>query len=330
MRLKNKKVLVTGSDGFIGSHLVERLLDEGASVRAFVYYNSFGSWGWLDTLPERKLKGIEVHAGDVRDPASVDAAMKGVDAVFHLAALIGIPYSYSSPDSYVSTNTYGTLNILQAARRRGAERIIVTSTSEVYGTARYAPIDELHPMQPQSPYSATKIAADALAESFCRSFALPVVIARPFNAYGPRQSARAVIPTVISQLLKGPVVRLGSLSPLRDFNYVGDICDGMVALAKCEKAVGKAVNIGSGKEVSIRELTRTLVKKIRPGARIVSDDQRVRPVKSEVGRLICDNRLIKKLTGWSPRVGLEEGLTKTLEWMRNEKGRGYKPDIYNL
>jgi len=330
MRLKNKKVLVTGSDGFIGSHLVEKLVDEGAVVRAFVCYNSFNSWGWLEALPPERLDSIEVFAGDIRDQGRVHAALQGMDAVFHLAALIGIPYSYHSPESYVSTNVTGTLNVLLSARAHGLERVLVTSTSEVYGSARYVPIDEAHPLSPQSPYSATKIAADGLAESFHRSFGLPVVIARPFNAYGPRQSARAVIPTIISQLLNGAEVRLGSLHPRRDFNYVEDIARGMIALAECDKAIGMTVNIGSGREISMQELAEGLINIVRPGARIMTETGRERPAKSEVERLLCDNSLIKKLTGWSPSIELEEGLQKTIGWMRDEGSVRYKWNAYNV
>ena len=330
MRLKNKKVLVTGSDGFIGSHLVEKLVDEGAVVRAFVCYNSLNSWGWLEALPPERLDSIEVFAGDIRDQGRVHAALQGMDAVFHLAALIGIPYSYHSPESYVSTNVTGTLNVLLSARAHGLERVLVTSTSEVYGSARYVPIDEAHPLSPQSPYSATKIAADGLAESFHRSFGLPVVIARPFNAYGPRQSARAVIPTIISQLLNGAEVRLGSLHPRRDFNYVEDIARGMIALAECDKAIGMTVNIGSGREISMQELAEGLINIVRPGARIMTETGRERPAKSEVERLLCDNSLIKKLTGWSPSIELEEGLQKTIGWMRDEGSGRYKWNAYNV
>ena len=330
MRLKNKKVLVTGSDGFIGSHLVEKLVDEGAVVRAFVCYNSLNSWGWLEALPPERLDSIEVFAGDIRDQGRVHAALQGMDAVFHLAALIGIPYSYHSPESYVSTNVTGTLNVLLSARAHGLERVLVTSTSEVYGSARYVPIDEAHPLSPQSPYSATKIAADGLAESFHRSFGLPVVIARPFNAYGPRQSARAVIPAIISQLLNGAEVRLGSLHPRRDFNYVEDIARGMIALAECDKAIGMTVNIGSGREISMQELAEGLINIVRPGARIMTETGRERPAKSEVERLLCDNSLIKKLTGWSPSIELEEGLQKTIGWMRDEGSVRYKWNAYNV
>ncbi len=332
MDLKNKKVLITGADGFLGSHLVESLLDENCQVKTFVFYNSFNSWGWLETLPKNKLKNIEIFAGDIRDPNGVRSAIKGVEIVFHLAALIAIPYSYHSPDMYVDTNIKGTLNILQACRDFNVERIIVTSTSEVYGTARYVPIDEKHPLQPQSPYSATKIGADAIAESFYRSFDLPVIIARPFNAYGPRQSARAVIPTIITQLLNdSKEIKLGSIHPTRDFNYVQDICKGFIVIAKCDKAIGKVVNIGSGQEISIGELAKIIIKQITPDARVGSEDIRKRPDKSEVERLVCDNRLIQGLTGWKAEVSLEEGLLKTIEWFRKKENLNrYKKDIYNV
>jgi NAD dependent epimerase/dehydratase len=326
------KVLVTGSDGFIGSHLVEALLLEGYSVRAFVYYNAFNSWGWLDTFDEEKQDQIEVFAGDIRDPNGVRKAMEGIDIVFHLAALIGIPFSYHSPDSYIDTNVKGTLNVLQAAKDLKIKRIIVTSTSEVYGTARYIPIDEKHPLQGQSPYSASKIGADKIAESFYRSFGTPVVIARPFNTYGPRQSARAVIPTIITQLLNGnKTVKLGSMFPTRDLNYVTDICRGLIALATCEKATGKEINIGSGKEISIGELAKMIIAYVNPDAQVVSDVARIRPKESEVERLLCDNTLMNQLTGWKPQFTLEEGLKKTIEWFKNPDNlKGYKTDIYNV
>jgi len=327
-----EKILVTGSDGFIGSHLVEALQDAGYQVRAFVYYNSFNSWGWLDTFPKDRIEDIEIFAGDIRDPNGVRNAVKGVDIVFHLAALIGIPFSYYSPDMYVDTNIKGTLNILQACRDKDTERIIVTSTSEVYGTARYVPIDEKHPLQGQSPYSASKIGADKIAESFYRSFGTPVVIARPFNTYGPRQSARAVIPTIITQLLTGKEeIRLGSLHPTRDLNFVTDICRGFIELARCDDAIGKEINIGSGREISIGELARLIIGKINPHAKIISVDERKRPDKSEVERLLCDNTLINRLTGWVPQKTLEQGIEKTIEWFKNaDNVRGYKVNIYNV
>ena len=330
--MANKTVLVTGADGFIGSHLVEHLLEGDCRLRAFVYYNSFNSWGWLDTLSADKRAAFEVFAGDVRDPNGVREAMRDVDVVFHLAALIGIPFSYHSPDSYVDTNVKGTLNVLQAARERGSERVILASTSEVYGTAQRVPIDESHPLQGQSPYSATKISADKMAEAFYRSFELPVVIARPFNTYGPRQSARAVIPTIITQLLSGAeAVELGALDPTRDLNYVDDTCRGFLALAESDGAVGREVNIGSGEEVSIGRLAETLIDKIAPGTPIVSSERRLRPENSEVERLLCDNSLIRRLTGWSPKVPLSEGLDRTIEWFRDpENLRRYKADIYNV
>jgi len=332
MNLKNKKILVTGSDGFIGSHLVERLLDENCQIKAFVYYNSFNSWGWLDTFPKNKLKEIEVFAGDIRDTNGVRTAVKNTDIVFHLAALIGIPFSYHSPDSYIDTNIKGTLNILQAARDFNVERVVITSTSEVYGTAQYVPINEKHPLQGQSPYSASKIGADKIAESFYRSFSTPVIIARPFNTYGPRQSTRAVIPTILIQLLNGnKEIYLGSLHPTRDLNYVQDICKGFIALAKCDDAIGKEVNIGSGNEISIGNLANLLIEITGSKAKIFSDDQRIRPKGSEVERLVCNNSLLKKLTGWEPEVSLDEGLLKTVKWFKDEDRLfKNKSDRYNI
>ncbi len=332
MDIKNKKILITGADGFIGSHLVEALIAENAKVKAFCFYNSFNSWGWLDTLPKEKLSKVEMFLGDVRDPNGVRVAMKDCDVVFHLAALIGIPYSYHSPDNYVDTNIKGTLNILQAARDSQVKKILVTSTSEVYGTAQYVPIDEKHPLQAQSPYSATKIGADRIAESFFRSFDLPVVIARPFNTYGPRQSARAIIPTIITQLLNGQTeVKLGSIHPTRDLNFVSDVCAGFLALAQSEKTVGKEVNIGSGVEVSIKELAQTIISLINPKAKIISTDERKRPPKSEVERLLASNKLINELTGWTPKVTLEEGIKQTITWFKKKENfLRYKADIYNV
>ena len=303
-----KKVLITGSEGFIGSHLTERLLEEGCDVRAFVLYNSFNNWGWLDTLPKEKLSQIEIFTGDIRDPNGVKEAMKGIDEVYHLAALIAIPFSYHSPDTYVDTNIKGTLNVLQAARTLDTSRILVTSTSEVYGTAQYVPIDEKHPYQGQSPYSATKIGADRLAESFYRSFGLPITIVRPFNTYGPRQSARAVIPTIITQLLSGmQEIKLGSLTPTRDFNYVKDTADGFVEIAKAKECIGEEVNIATQYEISIGQLAEELINQINPGAKIICDEQRLRPEKSEVNRLLGCNEKIKRLTNWSPKYTLREG-----------------------
>lgn len=332
MELRDKKVLVTGADGFIGSHLVEALLKEGAKVRAFIFYNSFNSWGWLDTLSKEILKNVEVVAGDIRDPHGVRRAVQEVDAVFHLASLIAIPFSYHSPDAYVDTNVKGALNVLQACREYDVKRVLITSTSEVYGTAQYAPIDEKHPFQGQSPYSASKIGADRIAESFYRSFDLPVVIARPFNTYGPRQSARAVIPTIITQILNGArEIKLGSLYPTRDLNYVEDICRGMIALAKCDEAVGKEVNLGSGTEISVGDLAQTII--ILTGAQVavISDEERKRPDNSEVERLLCDNRMMRNLTGWAPAVTLEDGLRRTIAWFSDpENLKRYKVDIYNI
>ena len=330
--IANKKVLVTGADGFIGSHLVEGLLDKGCQVRAFVYYNSFNSWGWLDSFPKDKLSRIDVFAGDIRDPNGVRQCMQGMDIVFHLAALIAIPFSYHSPDSYVDTNIKGTLNVLQAARDCSCERVLITSTSEVYGTAQYVPIDEKHPFQGQSPYSATKIGADRLAESFFRSFNTPVTIVRPFNTYGPRQSARAVIPTVITQLLSGvEEIKLGSLHPTRDFNYVKDTVAGFVSIAESPNTIGEEVNIASQKEISIGELGKTIIDAIKPSARIVSDDIRLRPEKSEVERLLGSNEKIRQLTGWEPATSLKQGIRETIAWFKQEENmRRYKWDIYNV
>lgn len=325
-----KKVLVTGADGFIGSHLVEGLLQKGYQVKAFVYYNSFNTWGWLDTLPMEELAQIEVFCGDIRDPHGVEEAMKGVDMVFHLAALIAIPFSYHSPDAYVDTNVKGTLNVLQAARALNLEKILVTSTSEVYGTAQYVPIDEKHPFQGQSPYSATKIGADRLAESFYRSFDLPVAIVRPFNTFGPRQSARAVIPTIITQLLSGKEeIKLGSLSPTRDFNYVKDTVQGFIAIAESQKTIGEEINIATGTEITIGEMADEIVRQINPGAKVICDDKRLRPKKSEVNRLLGCNQKIKELTGWNPQYTFERGIKETIEWFSQNMDK-YKADIYNL
>ena len=301
-------------------------------MKAFTFYNSFNSWGWLDTLPNDRLDSVEVFSGDIRDPNGVRTAMEGIDTVFHLAALIGIPFSYHSPDSYVDTNIKGTLNVLQAARQLGTERVIVTSTSEVYGTAEYSPIDEGHPMKGQSPYSATKIGADRLAESFYRSFDTPVVIARPFNTFGPRQSMRAVIPTIITQALKGDgEIKLGSLHPTRDLNYVKDVCNGFMAIARSEKVLGQEINIASSKEISIGDMAKKIIDRINPGATVVSDEVRLRPGKSEVERLIGSNEKIRRLTGWEPQYSLDKGLDETIEWFRLSKNTsGYKTEIYNV
>ncbi|AFA49246.1 NAD-dependent 4,6-dehydratase LegB [Acetobacterium woodii] len=324
------KVLVTGADGFIGSHLVEELVKRGKTVRAFVYYNSFNSWGWLDSFSPKVLDEIEVIAGDIRDPNGIRTAMKGIDEVYHLAALIAIPFSYHSPDTYVDTNIKGTLNVLQAARDLETPRILVTSTSEVYGTAQYVPIDEKHPFQGQSPYSATKIGADRLAESFYRSFSLPITIVRPFNTYGPRQSARAVIPTIITQLLSGKKeIHLGSLTPTRDFNYVKDTINGFIEIAKTEKTIGEEINIATQQEISIGELADELIRQINPKARIICDEERLRPEKSEVNRLLGSNGKIKALTNWKSEYTLEQGLNETIVFFE-ENGGKYKTDIYNI
>ena len=338
MKLKDKKVLVTGSDGFIGSHLVEALLKEQCKIRAFVYYNSFNSWGWLDTLSRNDLKGIDVFSGDIRDPNAVRKAIKDIDVVFHLAALIGIPFSYNSPDSYIDTNVKGTSNILQACMDFKIEKVIVTSTSEVYGTAQYVPIDETHPLQAQSPYSATKIGLEKLAESFHCSFNAPVIIARPFNTYGPRQSLRAVIPTVIMQLLSGQnEVRLGSLVPTRDFSYVKDTCQGFVDIACSEKLIGEEINIASGTEISIGEVAQEIIDQINPKAKIVYDKERARPDKSEVKRLVGCNKKIRNLTGWKSGYDLKNGLSETIQWFRRFKESKnaalydpYKAEAYNI
>lgn len=324
------KVLVTGADGFIGSHLVEELVRKGYQVKAFVYYNSFNTWGWLDILSKDIMENVEIFQGDIRDPNGVEEAMKGVEAVFHLAALIAIPFSYHSPDTYVDTNIKGTLNVLQAARKLGTKRVLVTSTSEVYGTAQYVPIDEKHPFQGQSPYSATKIGADRLAESFYRSFQLPVTIVRPFNTYGPRQSARAVIPTIITQLLAGKEeIKLGALTPTRDFNYVKDTANGFISIYESDKTIGEEINIATQKEISIGELAEELIRQINPKAKIICDEQRLRPEKSEVNRLLGCNEKIMRLTDWKPRYSFEEGLAETIEFLRNNLDK-YKVDLYNL
>ncbi len=331
MRSKRQKVLVTGADGFIGSHLVESLLQEGYQVTAFCFYNSFGSWGWLDSLPQEKLKKLTVYTGDIRDPYGVLKALEGIDIVFHLAALIGIPYSYSSPENYVDTNIKGTLNVLQAARKHKTSRVLVTSTSEVYGTARYVPIDEKHPLQAQSPYSATKIAADHMAEAFYRSFDLPVVVVRPFNTFGPRQSLRAVIPTIITQVLSGSSVALGETNSFRDFNYVKDVCDAFITIARSPKVVGEEINIATQKEVSIKELVRlieSLIERAQP-VRIVQEKKRMRPRNSEVMRLCGSCKKLTQLTGWSPKYTLRSGLLETIEWIRKHQHL-YKSGMYHV
>ncbi len=332
MNLSDKKVLVTGADGFIGSHLVEHLLEERCIVKAFVYYNSFNSWGWLDKLPADKLKQVEIFAGDIRDPNGVREAMKGINVVFHLAALIAIPFSYHSPDSYIDTNVKGTLNIVQGAKDLGIERVLVTSTSEVYGTASYIPIDENHPRQPQSPYSASKIGADCIAESFYRSFNLPVTIVRPFNTYGPRQSARAVIPTIISQLLSGKTeILLGDTIPTRDLLFVKDTVTAFSAIAKSETLIGHDCNIATQSEISVGDLAQELISQINRSAKIVTDNSRLRPPKSEVFRLFGSNQKIKEHTSWAPKYTLAEGLDETIAWFRDPANLSrYKADIYNI
>ena len=323
-------VLVTGADGFIGSHLTEELVKKGYNVRAFCFYNSFNSWGWLDTFDNDTLKNIDIFTGDIRDPNGVREAMKGIDVVFHLAALIAIPFSYHSPDSYVDTNIKGTLNVLQAGKHLGTKRILVTSTSEVYGTAKYVPIDENHPYQGQSPYSATKIGADRLAESFYRSFDMPISIVRPFNTFGPRQSARAIIPTIISQLLSGKTeIKLGSLTPTRDFNYVKDTVNGFIAISESDKTIGQEINIATQKEISMEDVAKTIINIINPKAKIVCDEDRLRPKNSEVERLLGSNKKIKELTSWQQKYTFEDGIKETIEWFRNNLDR-YKTDIYNI
>lgn len=336
MNLKGKRVLVTGADGFIGSHLTEHLVSLGVQVRAFVQYNSFNSWGWLDDSTEATRRAIEVFAGDVRDPHGVRTAMQGCDVVMHLAALIAIPYSYHSPDTYVDTNVKGTLNIVQAARELGVERVVHTSTSEVYGTAQFVPITEEHPLHGQSPYSASKIGADQMAISFHRSFGTPVTIIRPFNTYGPRQSARAVIPTIITQCAAGVgTLKLGATTPTRDFNFVSDTVRGFVALAECDAAVGQVVNIGSGFEISVGDTARLIARLMGVQVEIVSDDQRMRPKLSEVERLWASNARARELTGWRPEygdaAGFERGLGETIRWFANAANlRRYKSDTYNI
>lgn len=332
----NQKILVTGADGFIGSHLTEELIRQGYDVRAFVYYNSFNSWGWLDQSSPEIKKSLDVFAGDIRDPHGVKEAMKSCTHVLNLAALIAIPYSYHSPDTYVDTNIKGTLNVVQAARELGIEKVVHTSTSEVYGTAQYVPIDEDHPLQGQSPYSATKIAADQMALSFYRSFDTPVSIIRPFNTYGPRQSARAVIPTIIGQLAAGnTTIKLGAISPTRDFNYVKDTVNGFISVMNSDKSVGEVINIGSNYEVSIGETAETIADIMNVDLTIETDEQRLRPDKSEVERLWAANQKAKDLLGWTPNYGGKEGfrrgLEETIEWFTYpENLASYKTDVYNI
>ena len=336
MNLQGKKILVTGADGFIGSHLVEALVAQGHDVRAFVYYNSFNSWGWLDEADENVKKSLDVFAGDIRDPHGVRTAMQGCDVVLHLAALIAIPYSYHSPDTYVDTNIKGTLNVVQAARELGVQRVVHTSTSEVYGTARFVPITEQHPLQGQSPYSASKIGADQMAMSFFASFATPVSIIRPFNTYGPRQSARAVIPTIITQIAEGASsLKLGAIHPTRDFNYVADTVRGFIAVAECDAAVGQVVNVGSNYEVSVGDTARLIAQIMGRDVEFTCDDQRLRPAASEVERLWADNTRARELAGWTPEYagldGLRKGLGETIEWFSNPANlRRYKAGLYNI
>lgn len=328
MNWQGKRILITGAGGFIGSHLTERLVAAGAEVRAMVHYNALGHWGWLDHSPVRDA--IQVIAGDIGDRDSVRQAMMGVDIVFHLAALIGIPYSYHAPASYVRTNVEGTLNVLQNARDLGIKRVVHTSTSEAYGTAQYVPIDEQHPLQGQSPYSATKIGADKLAEAFHLSFGVPVAIIRPFNTYGPRQSSRAVIPTIISQALTQPEIHLGSLTPTRDLNYVLDTAAGFIHIAASDQAVGQVINIGSGKEISIGNLARLILSLMgKPDVPIISESQRTRPEASEVNRLCADNQKAWTLTGWKPEYTLQQGLEETIAWVA-EHIQNYRPSLYNV
>jgi NAD dependent epimerase/dehydratase len=330
MELNKIKILVTGADGFIGSHLVENLLNKGCSVRALSQYNSFNSWGWLDALPENEK--LEIIAGDIRDPHFCKTITREIDIVFHLAALIAIPYSYVAPDSYIDTNIKGTLNICQAAKENGNIRVIHTSTSEVYGTALYAPIDEKHPKQPQSPYSASKIGADAIAMSFYNAFGLPVTVARPFNTYGPRQSARAIIPTIIMQIASGiKEIKLGDVSPTRDFNYVKDTCEGFIALAESDLTTGKEINICSGSEISMEETLLAIKDIMKSDIRYITDEQRIRPEKSEVYRLLGDNSLIHELTAFKSAYNLREGLTETCAWFSDPVNlKKYKTNIYNI
>ncbi len=330
MNMKNKVVLITGADGFIGSHLVEMLIVKGCKIKALSQYNSFNNWGWLEDV---NCKGrVEILTGDIRDPHYCKFITKDVNIIFHLAALIAIPYSYIAPDSYIDTNIKGTLNICQAAKENGNIRVVHTSTSEVYGTAQYVPIDEDHPMQAQSPYSATKIAADAMAMSFYNAFNLPITIARPFNTYGPRQSARAVIPTIITQIANGATeIKLGDVTPTRDFNYVDDTCRGFIALAECDKSIGQTVNIGSNSEISIGDTLNIIKELMGSNVQFITDKERLRPSKSEVFRLWCDNTKIKKLTGFESKVDIRQGLQQTIDWITQPKNlKKYKSEIYNV
>lgn len=327
--MTDQRVLVTGAGGFIGSHLVERLVRTGARVRAFLHYNSRNDWGNLELIDPVVRREVEMVAGDIADPFSVRAAVRGTRIVYHLSSLIAIPYSYVAPQSYVTTNVQGAINVLEAARHEGVERVVHTSTSECYGSARYVPIDEGHPLQGQSPYSASKIGADMVAESYWRSFNLPVTILRPFNTFGPRQSARAVIPTIILQALKGGPIKLGSLHPTRDMNFVDNTVDGFVAASSHPQVLGEVVNVGSGREISVGDLARLIVRLVGTDSRVIEDENRVRPEKSEVDRLLCNNEKAMRLMGWKPMIDLEEGLLRSIEWFRRHADR-YKADIYNI
>ena len=330
MDIKGKKILVTGAEGFIGSHLTERLVELGAEVTALAQYNSFNNWGWIDTFDKNMKNSIKVVTGDIREYDGIKRIVKGNDVVFHLAALIAIPYSYLSPMAYVRTNVEGTTNVLEACREYEVQKIVHTSTSETYGTALYVPIDEKHPMQGQSPYSASKIGADKIAESFYKSFNLPVATIRPFNTYGPRQSARAVIPTIISQVLSGKTeIKLGDLSPTRDFSYVKDTAEAFIKIAESDKTIGEVINAGSNYEISVGDTIELIIKLIGKEVKVIRDEERIRPQNSEVNRLWADNTKIKELTGWSPKFTLEEGLKETIDWMKDNL-QYYKTDIYNV
>ncbi|MCT4605047.1 MAG: NAD-dependent 4,6-dehydratase LegB [Marinisporobacter sp.] len=330
MQLKNKKVLITGSEGFIGSHLTEKLVERGAKVTALVQYNSFNNWGWIETLEDHIKKEIEVYTGDIREYDNMSRVIQGKDIVFHLAALIAIPYSYQSPAAYVRTNVEGTLNVMESCRVHGIEKVVHTSTSETYGTALYVPIDEKHPLQGQSPYSASKIGADKMVESYYRSFNLPVATIRPFNTYGPRQSARAVIPTIISQILAGKKnIKLGTLSPTRDFNYVKDTAEGFIKMAEVDESVGQVINVGTNNEISIGDLVKKIIKLTGKEVTIECEESRLRPEKSEVNRLWCDNSKAREILNWCPAYTLEEGLMETIEWIKANM-HYFKTDIYNV
>jgi NAD dependent epimerase/dehydratase len=330
VQLKNKKVLVTGAEGFIGSHLTEKLVQMGAQVTALVQYNSFNNWGWIDTFTPEIKKEIEIYTGDIREYDNISKAVAGKDVVLHLAALIAIPYSYQSPAAYVRTNVEGTLNVMEACRVHGVEKVVHTSTSEVYGTAQYVPIDENHPLQGQSPYSASKIGADKIAESYYRSYNLPVATIRPFNTYGPRQSARAVIPTIISQILTGKkLIKLGSLTPTRDFTFVKDTANGFIRMAETDECIGQVINIGMNSEISIGDLVNKMILLTGKEVSIESEEERIRPDKSEVSRLWCDNRKAGEILGWTPQYSLDQGMQETINWIEKNL-HFFKTDIYNV